>query len=85
MVTLDQGNYRIAVQDLQSGAVRVLSHGRLDTSPSFAPNSAGLIYSDQEGERGVLAEVAVDGLTGQLLKSDLGEVREPVWGPFTQQ
>jgi TolB protein len=85
MVTLDQGNYRIAVQDLQSGAVRVLSRGRLDTSPSFAPNSAVLIYSDQEGERGVLATVAVDGLTGQRLKSDLGEVREPVWGPFVQQ
>jgi len=30
MVTLDQGNYRIAVQDLQSGAVRVLSRGHLD-------------------------------------------------------
>jgi TolB protein len=85
MVTLDQGNYRIAVQDLQSGAVRVLSRGRLDTSPSFAPNSAALIYSEQEGTRGVLATVAVDGLTGQRLKSDLGEVREPVWGPFVQQ
>jgi TolB protein len=85
MVTLDQGNYRIAVQDLQSGAVRVLSRGRLDTSPSFAPNSAALIYSDQEGDRGVLAKVAVDGLTGQRLKSDLGEVREPVWAPFGQQ
>jgi TolB protein len=85
MVTLDQGNYRIAVQDLQSGAVRVLSRGRLDTSPSFAPNSAMLIYSEQEAERGVLATVAVDGLTGQRLRSDLGEVREPVWGPFVQQ
>lgn len=84
MVTLDQGNYRIAVQDLQTGAMRVLSRGRLDTSPSFAPNSAALIYSDQEGDRGVLATVAVDGLTGQRLKSELGEVREPVWGPFTQ-
>jgi TolB protein len=84
MVTLDQGAYRIAVQDLQSGAMRVLSRGRLDTSPSFAPNGASLIYADQEGERGVLAKVSVDGLTGQRLKSDLGEVREPVWGPFTQ-
>ena len=85
MVTLDQGNYRIAVQDLQSGATRVLSRGRLDTSPSFAPNSAVLIYSEQEADRGVLATVAVDGLTGQRLRSDLGEVREPVWGPFVQQ
>jgi TolB protein len=65
--------------------MRVLSRGRLDTSPSFAPNSAALIYSDQEADRGVLATVAVDGLTGQRLKSDLGEVREPVWGPFAQQ
>jgi TolB protein len=84
MVTLDQGAYRIAVQDLQSGAMRVLSRGRLDTSPSFAPNGASLIYSDQEADRGVLATVSVDGLTGQRLKSDLGEVREPVWGPFGQ-
>jgi TolB protein len=85
MVTLDQGNYRIAVQDLQSGAVRVLSRGHLDTSPSFAPNSAALIYSEQEADRSVLATVAVDGLTGQRLRSDLGGVREPVWGPFAQQ
>jgi TolB protein len=85
MVTLDQGNYRIAVQDLQSGAVRVLSRGHLDTSPSFAPNSAALIYSEQEADRAVLATVAVDGLTGQRLRSDLGGVREPVWGPFAQQ
>jgi TolB protein len=84
MVTIDQGNYRIAVQDLQSGAMRVLSRGRLDTSPSFAPNSASLIYSDEAGERGVLATVSIDGLTGQRLKSDVGEVREPVWGPFIQ-
>jgi TolB protein len=84
MVTLDQGNYRIAVQDIASGMVRVLSRGRLDESPSFAPNSAMLIYSGQEQGRGVLATVAVDGLTGQRLNSDAGQVREPVWGPFAQ-
>ena len=84
MVTLDQGNYRIAVQDIASGMARVLSRGRLDESPSFAPNSAMLIYSGQEQGRGVLATVAVDGLTGQRLNSDAGQVREPVWGPFAQ-
>jgi TolB protein len=84
MVTLDQGNYRIALQDLQSGAVRVLSRGHLDTSPSFAPNGATLIYTDQAADRSVLATVSIDGLTGQRLKSDVGGVREPVWGPFIQ-
>jgi|HubBroStandDraft_1064217.scaffolds.fasta_scaffold16279_2 TolB protein len=82
MVTLDNGNYRIAVQDLSSGTVRVLSHGHLDESPSFAPNGATLIYSEREADHGSLATVSTDGLTGLRLKASQGEVREPAWGPF---
>src|SRR5580658_6879934 len=82
MVTLDNGNYRIAVQDLATGSVRVLSHGRLDESPSFAPNGATLIYSEREANRGTLATVSTDGLTGMRLKAPQGEIREPAWGPF---
>jgi TolB protein len=83
MVTLDNGNYRIAIQDLAHGAVRVLSHGHLDESPSFAPNGATLIYSEREGNAGALATVATDGLTGLQLKATQGEVQEPAWGPFS--
>src|SRR5258708_20746226 len=83
MVTLDNGAYRIAVQDLASGTVRVLSHGRLDESPRFAPNVATLIYSEREGDRGALATVSTDDLTGMRLKATQGEVREPAWGPFS--
>lgn len=81
-VTRDGGNYRIAVQDLASGTVSVLSHGSLDESPSFAPNGAAIIYAGRDGEIGTLQTVSVDGLVTQRLKSDQGEVREPVWGPF---
>jgi TolB protein len=84
MVTLDSGNYRVAVQDLSNGTVRVLSKGHLDESPSFAPNGATLMYSEREGSRGILATVSVDGLTGLRLKSEQGEVRDPAWGPFAQ-
>jgi len=84
MVTLDSGNYRIAVQDIASGTVRVLSHGHLDESPSFAPNGAMLMYAEREGNLGSLASVSVDGLTGLRLKAQQGEVREPAWGPFVQ-
>jgi TolB protein len=83
MVTLEDGNYRIAIQDLARGTVRVLSRGRLDESPSFAPNGATLIYSEREGGRGSLAMVATDGLTGLRLKASQGEVQEPAWGPFS--
>jgi TolB protein len=83
-VTLDGSAYRVAVQDLGSGTVRVLSKGRLDQSPSFAPNGAMIIYAGREGGAGLLETVSVDGLTSERLMSDRGEVREPVWGPFAQ-
>jgi len=82
MVTLDNGSYRVAVQELASNTVRTLSHGRLDESPSFAPNGATLIYAECDSNRGALATVSTDGLTGLRLKSSQGEVREPAWGPF---
>jgi len=83
MVTLDSGNYRVAVQDLSNGAVRVLSKGHLDESPSFAPNGVTLLYSEREGSRAGLAVISTDGIAGRL-KSDQGEVREPAWGPYAQ-
>jgi TolB protein len=81
-VTREDGRFRIAIQDLGSGTVRSLSGGSLDESPSFAPNGAMLIYASHEGGRGALATVSIDGLVSQRLKSDQGDVREPVWGPF---
>jgi TolB protein len=81
MVSLVDANYRIAMQDLASGAVRVLSRGRFDESPSFAPNGAMLIYAGRDRDQGILATVAVDGLTTQRLAGDSGDVREPAWGP----
>jgi TolB protein len=82
MVTLEGSNYRIGIMDLASGAVRVLSHGRLDESPSFAPNGATLIYSERDGNTGALATVSTDGLTGLRLKATEGEVQDAAWGPF---
>ena len=87
MVTRDDsGNYRIAVQNLATGDFRVLTHGRLDTSPSFAPNGASIMYAVRpgQGQAGILATTSVDGLTGLSLKPTQGEVRDPAWGPFIQ-
>jgi TolB protein len=82
VVHLDRGNYRIAVIDLASKALQVLSQGRQDESPSFAPNGATLIYATQDRGRGVLATVSTDGRVQQRLTANTGDVREPVWGPF---
>ena len=82
LLTLDDGAYRIALQDLATGTVQVLSKGRQEESPSFAPNGAMLIFAGRERGQGVLQTVSVDGQTSARLDADAGEVREPVWGPF---
>jgi TolB protein len=82
LLTLVDGAYRIAVQDLASGTVTVLSKGRQEESPSFAPNGAMLIFAGRERGQGVLQTVSIDGQTSARLDADAGEVREPVWGPF---
>ncbi len=83
VVHLDRGNYRIAVMSLErDSGVLVLSTGRQDESPSFAPNSDTLIYATRESRHGVLETVTADGLVRQRLSSGEGDVREPVWSPF---
>jgi TolB protein len=62
----------------------VLSTGQQDESPSFAPNSDTLIYATRQQRLGVLETVTADGLIRQRLASGQGDVREPVWSPFTQ-
>jgi TolB protein len=83
----NEGNFRIALSDTNTGAIlQVLTQGRQDESPSFAPNGDLLIYATQERGRGVLANVTTDGRTGpRLLDAGGGDVREPVWAPFVQK
>ncbi len=73
------GGYRIALMDLDSSQVKVLSRTSLDESPSFAPNGSMIIY----GSGSSLAAVSIDGRVHQRLSVELGkEVREPAWSPF---
>ncbi len=82
LVTLDRGNYRVGVFDLEDQELLVLSVGQQDESPSFAPNSDSLIYATRQGRNGVLEMVSADGLVRQRLGSGRGDIREPVWSPF---
>ncbi|MEN8109026.1 MAG: Tol-Pal system beta propeller repeat protein TolB [Pseudomonadota bacterium] len=84
MVHGENGVYRIAVLDLPSGVMRVLTDGRLDEAPSFSPNGSMIIYATGAGNRGVMAAVSVDGRFRQRLSIQAGDVREPVWSPYSQ-
>ena len=82
LVTLDRGAYRIAMFDLKTRNLHVLTEGRQDEAPSFAPNGAVIIHATRSGSRGALAMVSSDGRFQQRLSSDTGDVREPVWSPY---
>ena len=82
LVTLDRGNYRIGLLDLEDRDLLILSTGQQDESPSFAPNSDSLIYATRQQGNGVLEMVSADGLVRQRLGSGRGDIREPVWSPF---
>jgi TolB protein len=78
LVNVEGTSYRIAVLDLATRGLRVLSDGPLDESPSFAPNGAVVIYAAQGQQGAELATVTVDGRIRQRL-SQPGDVREPTW------
>jgi len=77
-----EGRFQLAVMDLASRQVQVLTDSHKDESPSFAPNSRMILIATEVGGRGVLSAVSSDGRIKQRLSVAAGDVREPAWGPF---
>ncbi|MEQ1439981.1 Tol-Pal system beta propeller repeat protein TolB [Fontimonas sp. SYSU GA230001] len=84
LVNYDGGRYRIGLLDLATGDLRLLSDGRLDENPSFAPGGAVVIYATQGARGAELATVSVDGRVRQSLRQASGDVREPAWSPLVK-
>ena len=78
----ESGRFRIAVQDIVSGQVQVLTDNAQDESPSWAPNGKMILYATTVLGRGVLSAVSSDGRVKQKLSTQSGDVREPAWGPL---
>jgi TolB protein len=82
-VTQEDGEYHIATMDLKGrGDVQVLTKGRFDVSPSYAPNGAMILYAGRAKGLGTLALVSSDGRVQERLVSSDGELQEPAWSPF---
>ncbi|MGD8789075.1 MAG: Tol-Pal system beta propeller repeat protein TolB [Burkholderiales bacterium] len=78
----NQGRFNVAVQNISTRQVQILTSGRLDQSPTFAPNGKMILYASEIKGRGILAAVSSDGRVKQRITAQAGDIREPAWGPL---
>ncbi|MDH5218757.1 MAG: Tol-Pal system beta propeller repeat protein TolB [Gammaproteobacteria bacterium] len=86
-------DYNIAIMELDTGLVRIVTHKAVTESehesPSFAPNGSMIIYAanytrGKVAKKTALSAVSVDGGFHQryVNRTGTGEVREPAWSSF---
>ena len=84
-IALVQGNgglYQVALLDIETRALRIVSDGSLDESPSFAPNDSMILFGSEKRNSGVFGAVSFDGRMKQIFSGGNEGIREPVWSPF---
>ena len=79
------GRFNVAVQDIATRQMQILTNTQFDESPSFAPNGRMILYATEIGGRGILSAVSRDGQTRQKLSVQTGDIREPAWGPLLRK
>lgn len=82
MVHRSEDAFHIAIQNMDTGDMRILTGTDLDESPTIAPNGAMLIYATKLDNKGILAAVSLDTGIKYNLPSRSGNVREPSWSPY---
>ncbi len=78
-----EGRFNVAMQDLSTRQVQILTSGSLDQSPTYAPNGKMILYASEVKGRGILAAVSSDGRIKQRITVQSGDIREPAWGPLS--
>lgn len=76
------GAFKLHAMDLISGAVVAVTDSLADESPSFSPNGRLVMYATQQNGREALMTTTLDGKIKTRLAGQIGDIREPDWGPL---
>jgi TolB protein len=79
------GAFKLHVMELAGGAVTAITDTSSDESPSFSPNSRLIVYATTIQSREALMTTTVDGKIKARLAGQVGDIREPDWGPFQKK
>jgi TolB protein len=81
-ITRTEGAYKLQLLDIASRVVTSLTETSADERPSFSPNGRLIIYTTQEAGKDSLMMTTTDGRVKSRLAGQLGDMREPYWGPY---
>lgn len=76
------GAFKLHVMELANGNVTAITDTVADERPSFAPNSRLIVYATRQQGKEALMTTTLDGKIKARLSGQLGDIREPTWGPF---
>jgi TolB protein len=81
-ITRQGGAFKLALLELETASVRLLTDTSEDERPSFAPNGRLIVYATRQRGADVLMTTTLDGKFKTKLLGTTGDLREPAWGPF---
>ena len=71
--------HKIAIYSLDDKYLKVISKGRLDEAPSFAPNNKMVLFASKKQNKGILVATSNDGRIRKEIELVGEDVREPIW------
>jgi TolB protein len=76
-------DYRVALLDIASRDLTVMTRNKSDESPYFSPNGGMIIFSTNRDNKGILSIISLHNNQIVELLQKTGEVREPTWSNYS--
>ena len=76
-------DYRVALLDIASRDLTVMTRNKSDESPFFSPNGGMIIFSTNRDNKGILSIISLHNNQIVELMQKTGEVREPTWSNYS--